>query len=314
MLLILSSNQDFTADFLITELIKRQLPYFRINAEDLVDASYNFFLSETELQQEVSLLPKTLDLSKVTAVWYRRALHPSFIETLSYGEKVFVAGEIRHLATGMMLNPEVLWVNPISKVTDAEYKIYQLRTAKDIGFKLPRTIVSRDKKVLLDFIESCESGGICKPIYHGLHLDGNNRYSIYTRRVDRTSFEVEGIEICPVLLQEEIPRTADVRVTFIGDDYFAADIVGDNSLIDWRDPEIKVNYNVSNINEDTLLKCKKMLKTLGLVYGAFDFLRTPEGDLVFLEVNPTGEWAWLEDQLGFPMRESFIKLLYGRGK
>ena len=55
-----------------------------------------------------------------------------------------------------------------------------------------------------------------------------------------------------------------------------------------------------------------MLYDLGLVYGAFDFIRTPDDDLVFLEVNPTGEWAWLEDQLGFPMRDAFIHLFYGR--
>jgi hypothetical protein len=50
---------------------------------------------------------------------------------------------------------------------------------------------------------------------------------------------------------------------------------------------------------------------VGLLYGAFDFLRTPEGELVFLEINPTGEWAWLEDRLRFPMRDAFIQLFYG---
>ena len=54
-----------------------------------------------------------------------------------------------------------------------------------------------------------------------------------------------------------------------------------------------------------------MLQTLGLVYGAFDFIRTPRGEDVFLEVNPTGEWAWLENSLGFPMRDAFVELFYG---
>ena len=52
---------------------------------------------------------------------------------------------------------------------------------------------------------------------------------------------------------------------------------------------------------------------LGLRYGAFDFIRAPSGDLVFLELNPTGEWAWLEEELGFGLRDAFIELLYRGG-
>lgn len=63
-------------------------------------------------------------------------------------------------------------------------------------------------------------------------------------------------------------------------------------------------YSESSLSEEMKSKCRAMLDMLGLLYGAFDFVRTPEGDLVFLEVNPTGEWAWLEDRLGFPMLKS----------
>ncbi len=42
MLLILTSNKDLTADFLIVELIKRGLPYFRLNAEDLALGHLHF--------------------------------------------------------------------------------------------------------------------------------------------------------------------------------------------------------------------------------------------------------------------------------
>ena len=54
-----------------------------------------------------------------------------------------------------------------------------------------------------------------------------------------------------------------------------------------------------------------MLNELGLIYGAFDFIRTPNGKLVFLEINPTGEWAWLEEKLDFPMREAFVEVFFG---
>jgi glutathione synthase/RimK-type ligase-like ATP-grasp enzyme len=82
-------------------------------------------------------------------------------------------------------------------------------------------------------------------------------------------------------------------------------------MIDWRDPEENVRYSVSSIDRRDQDRCWKMLATLGLTYGAFDFIRRADGGLVFLEVNPTGEWAWLEDRLGFPMRDAFVDMFFG---
>lgn len=89
---------------------------------------------------------------------------------------------------------------------------------------------------------------------------------------------------------------------------------GKGDIVDWRSPKSDVCYAVSEIGDDVRQKCRTLLDRLGLVYGAFDFIRTPGGELVFLEVNPTGEWAWLEDMLGFPMRDAFIQLFYGGEK
>jgi glutathione synthase/RimK-type ligase-like ATP-grasp enzyme len=147
-----------------------------------------------------------------------------------------------------------------------------------------------------------------------MFVDETAAYSVYTRRVTPDSFDEDCVKVCPVFLQEEIARSADVRATFIGSRYFAADIKGDPSLVDWRDSNVVVSYTASSLGDDIQRMCRAMLDKLGLVYGAFDFVRTPEGELVFLEVNPTGEWAWLEDRLGFPMRDAFIQLFYGDGK
>jgi MvdD pre-ATP grasp domain len=311
MLLILTSDKDFTADFLIVELIERDFPYFRLNAEDLAAADYKFSLSGDGVQRIISTGAKTLDLDDVDAVWYRRGVHPGPVDGLSRSERAFVTGELRHLALGLVLNPGIAWVNPIDRVSVAEHKLFQLQVALRIGLKVPRTLVSRDAGELRQFAAENPSHTICKPIFHGLFVDDTNAYSVYTRRVTPDSFDPEAVKACPVLLQEEVTRAADVRATFIGPRCFVADIKGDASLVDWRDPERCVSYSVSSLGDEVERMCRRMLDELGLLYGAFDFVRTPEGDLVFLEVNPTGEWAWLEERLGFPMREAFIDLFYG---
>ena len=311
MLLILTSDKDLTADFLIVELINRHLPYFRLNAEELTTAGFTFSLSENGVRREVSVGPRTLDLDTITAVWYRRAIQPGSIAALTPGERIFVTGELRHLATGLVLNPDVTWVNPIDRVSVAEHKLYQLQIARQLGFRVPRTLVSRNPSELRKFCEGNKAGTICKPIFHGMFLDETAAYSVYTRRVTPDSIEADSVKSCPVLLQEEIPRSADVRATFIGSKCYVADIKGDPSLVDWRDPDLSVCYSESSLNADVQAKCGAMLGKIGLKYGAFDFVRTPDGELVFLEINPTGEWAWLEDRLGFPMRDAFIQLFFG---
>jgi hypothetical protein len=311
MLLILTSESDLTADFLIVELIKRGLPYFRLNAEELAAADFTFALDQDGNKREVSTASGALNLREVTAVWYRRAIQPNPTTDLPLAERIFVAGELRHLAMGLVLNPEVLWVNPIAEVSVAEHKIYQLQIAQQLGFRIPRTLVSRNPVALRHFIKENTSGTICKPIYHGLFVDEMASYSVYTRQVTEDSIDTESVRACPVLLQEEIPRIADVRATFIGPKCFVADIKADIPIVDWRDPDILVKYSPTTLGTDEEAKCRAMLAKLGLKYGAFDFVRTPDGELVFLEVNPTGEWAWLEDRLGFPMRDAFIQLFFG---
>jgi hypothetical protein len=308
MLLILTSDKDLTADFLIVKLLERKLSYFRLNAEELSRAEYEFTDSG---RRRITVGPRSVDLSEVTAVWYRRALFPVTSAGDSYAERAFVAGEIRHLAFGMVWNPEILWVNPIDKVYVAEHKIHQLEVAKRLDFVLPRTIVSSNVKELQVFAKSNPNGTICKPIYHGLFVDGPNSYSVYTRQVSAEDFDGHEDLDCPVLLQEKVVRQCDLRVTFIGKHSFTAAVRTPSPIVDWRDPTAYATFSPAAIDPGLEAKCHKMLSSLGLRYGAFDFILRPDGEPVFLEVNPTGEWAWLENSLGFPMRSAFIDLFYG---
>ena len=310
MLLILTSEHDLTADYLIVELIRRELPYFRLNTEEIPTAEFKFELNHSGAIRSISLGPKTADLGMIVSVWYRRSIHPSPIGSLSIAERYFVSGELRHLVMGLVLNPEIAWVNAIDKVSVAEHKLYQLQVAESLGFQVPRTLVSSNLNCLRDFASGNAIGTICKPIFHGMFFDEKFNYSVLTRRIDIDTLNQDSLRYCPILLQEEIPRISDVRATFIGRNHYVAEIQSDVPIVDWRDPNINLNYAVSELDSPTLQLCRRMLKELGLVYGAFDFIRTSNNELVFLEVNPTGEWAWLEEKLGFPMREAFIELFF----
>ncbi len=93
---------------------------------------------------------------------------------------------------GLVLNPEITWVNPIDRVSVAEHKLYQLQIARELGFRVPRTLVSRDPLELRSFAAANRAGTICKPIFHGMFIDETSTYSVYTRRVTPESFDDAG--------------------------------------------------------------------------------------------------------------------------
>src|SRR3546814_17005706 len=81
-----------------------------------------------------------------------------------------------------------------------------------------------------------------------------------------------------------------------------------SSDLDWRSCPNDLIYRPCTLPEPVVDNCKKLLKALDLVYGAFDFVQSLEGELFFLEVNPAGEWAWLVLELDLPLRDAFIYL------
>lgn len=311
MLLIITSDKDLTADFLIVELLRRNLPYFRLNSEEMSASAATFLLDQDGVEGRLNAGRRQVSLAQVGSVWYRRAIHPAAAPGLTPSERAFVVGETSHFFGGLVSNPTITWVNPIENVRVAEQKLVQLKLAHELGMAVPRTLVSTDAAALRRFASANATGTICKPIYHGLFNDEGTRHSILTRRVTTAELEAVDVHLCPTLLQEEVPRIVDVRATFIGADVYVAEIGGVGDAVDWRDPALPVTYTAAVFPAAVEASCREMLARLGLLYGAFDFIKTPEGRYVFLEVNPTGEWAWLENALGFPMRDSFVRLLYG---
>ncbi|MYW03811.1 hypothetical protein GT354_37130 [Streptomyces sp. SID3343] len=48
---------------------------------------------------------------------------------------------------------------------------------------------------------------------------------------------------------------------------------------------------------------------MGLFFGAFDFAVRPDGEWVFFEVNPSGQWHWLVRRTGLPLVEAMADAL-----
>ena len=70
----------------------------------------------------------------------------------------------------------------------------------------------------------------------------------------------------------------------------------DLAAIDWRAVALEpgADWSPHALPAPVAENLSRLMQELRLDYGRADFLLTAEGEYVFLEVNPNGEWGWLD--------------------
>ena len=317
MLLILTNAHDSHADAVIERLQQRDVPFFRCEPET--------FPSETalSLQYEDGRVIKTLrnsdrviDLDEVTCVWNRRPHKPRAASHLDANDTEFVNEECLHFIRGLWhLLEDRPWINPHVANIRAHYKPLQLSIASKLGLTIPRTVITNHPETALAFVESCPEGVIYKPMtFSHFRLIGDDAQAIFTSLVDPRTFadNLEAVRQAPVLMQEHVKKADELRITVMNGSATAVAIDSQKERrteVDWRRVGLDV-YDMPH-RETTLppsveRQLLTLVEELGLVFGCIDMIRKPDGQLVFLEINPNGQWLWLELVTHVPLVEKFV--------
>jgi glutathione synthase/RimK-type ligase-like ATP-grasp enzyme len=116
-----------------------------------------------------------------------------------------------------------------------------------------------------------------------------------------------------MVFQAEIPKQLELRVVVVNGQTFVGALESsqyNHSTVDWRRPGIDPGAWQHHTLPDSLLQQLQIfMANLGLNFGAFDFILTPGGEYVFLEVNPGGEWGMLERDLDLPISQAIADFL-----
>ena len=76
---------------------------------------------------------------------------------------------------------------------------------------------------------------------------------------------------------------------------------------------VKLRIEAYDLSPDIEELVLKLTSALGLVYGAIDMIVTPEGEHVFLEINPSGQFGFIEQSTGLPILSSLADTLIEGG-
>jgi hypothetical protein len=248
-----------------------------------------------------------LDMDATRVVWWRRPRPYELDPDLEPGMVPFALSEAHEAMSGMWRTLDAAWVNPPDLDEAAHHKPYQLAVAGEVGLPVPETVVTNDPARARAFIERWGPGETVFKTF--LATEAHWRETRVLR--DEEVGLLDHVQLAPVIFQQRVHAVADLRVTVIGQDLFATEITKEPGgyELDYRVDLGRARFRPTVLPPHVEDGLRRLLEHLGLVYGAIDLLRTADGDHVFLEVNPAGEWHFVEERTGQPMTAAMAALL-----
>jgi hypothetical protein len=188
---------------------------------------------------------------------------------------------------------------------DAARKPRQLEVAQRLGLRIPETVFTNDPRRVVEFWRRHEGKCVYKPLTAPAFRMAETRV-LEEEQLDR----LDALTHAPIIVQEHVPRGVDVRVTVIGDEAFAAEVttVRPEADIDWR-LDLTASWRAHELPSGIIDGLGALLRALRLEYGCVDLRRRPDGEYVFFEVNPAGQFLFVEIDAGLPVTGAMAALL-----
>jgi hypothetical protein len=290
--LVLTNLRDLAADDVIRRLDAAGISVRRINADTCATSPVPTWSLDAD------------EAGNVGAVWWRQFEIPA--EGSPFGsaidELLVVRAQWRAWLT-TLAHLDIPWINDLWAARRAEDKIIQLRTARSLGFAVPKTIITNDREAAARFGE--DDAAVIKTLA-AAYFEATEKGFVYTNPLSASLVSPEAAwHTQPVLVQRRVSGT-DVRIVALGQECFGASCETD--ALDWRTAGEAATWRLWDVPAGVAERCLCYLTVMGLRYAAFDFVL--DGDVLwFLEANQAGEWVFIDRPLKLGIAESLAKFL-----
>lgn len=257
------------------------------------------------------------------SVWFRKpgTVTGSLLSIDPHFHKYAVEAIKKHFSSFISAFPEAFWVSDLQAIVTASDKPLQISIAQKLGFHVPDTLFTSDAEAAKKFIVR-HGGCILKPVVPFIEKAGQNRQkTLYATKVSSNTIpDLTGLHQSPLIFQQAIDPIYDVRVTVVGDKVFAARVVHQSDaegVRDWRLGHYEGALSIEpdeKFPKDIEQKCIEHARRLGLNFSAIDLVVDKQGIYWFLENNPNGQWAFVEEKTGQPIGKALAALLETTGR
>ena len=309
MILILSTSHDEHALRVMSELSN-----FGAHVE-LLDLSefpqrlaLNMRFADSKRRFTFGCEDSGLDLGECGAVWWRRPQNPEISpDVLRSSHRMFALNESLEALQGLWQGVSATWVNDPVRDQASQHKAYQLCVAQDLGLRIPETLITNCPTTVEAFASRYQKRGV---IYKAFSATSQEWRETRLLRDEERAL-LDSVRYTPVIFQEYIEAEVDLRVTIIGEHVFAASIHSQETAypVDFRMDMAHARLEPAELPPAIEERLLRLMRALGLVYGAIDMRRMPNGEHVFLEINPAGQWLFVEDVTGQPISRCLAEQL-----
>jgi glutathione synthase/RimK-type ligase-like ATP-grasp enzyme len=264
-----------------------------------------------------------IPLDEVRSIWYRR---PGGFVLPPYEKEYaarFARNELSMALGGVLRSLDCYWMNHPSDIREASYKAEQIARALQHGLRVPDTCITSQPAHAKAFFERHDGRLIIKALGHSdIYAPGEGPTavgSIFTALMPREDYaKLDRVQHAPVLLQEHIVKRSDIRVTIVGNTLYSVEIDSQSqeaSRVDWGlSLDMTLPHKVIELPQATQQKLIMLTRSYGLNFAAIDLARSEDGDDIFLEINPGGEWGWLDAAAGLDIAGQIATALAAGGE
>lgn len=309
--LIVSSTIDFSTDMVCYRLLEDNEKFYRLNRDEFLKHKI-----VVDLQNEVMIISidgeeYEAQFEHLKGIFFRA---PVFLRTQSKKELSVQEQLERNQWSSFLRNLIVFknanWINNPVSTYRAENKIFQLCIAKEYGLVVPVTYISN----CTDFNLDSDKKYIVKSLDTALFYDMENNKEMFTYSNVVSGSELNEYDLtsAPIFIQEFLNPKIDCRVTYVQGKLFPVKILqnGKGMYGDWRIRKEELEYIPFQLPTYVENAIHKLMKKLELNFGGID-LAIVSGEYFFIEVNPTGEWGWLEVKTGTNISKTIKRALAG---
>lgn len=314
--LVVAEQLDPTADLVVQALAALKVPVLRF---DLAEFPQSIVLSAEHRDEapgwsgELSSGRRAAQLKEVRAVYYRRPGLPVVSPQILDAYKNWALSQAVVGMVQILSSLPVVWMHHPDVYRASAHKPGQLVTATTAGLRVPRSFVGNSLAAARAWGERIGGSLVCKPIAAAsINLPDAPPSMLPTRQLDVSELD-ESLELTAHYLQECVPKDFEVRLTVVGQRMFPVAIHArsERARTDWRSDYDALEYEPVSIPEEVACGVRRFMAAHRLNYGAFDFAVRPDGQWVFFECNPAGQWQFIAKATDLPIAEAHASLLQG---
>lgn len=316
-ILILTNSLDgIHSDVVINKLKEKGEKVFRLDTDTISGGKTKlvFSASSSDFFFTFQNVNDFLHSEQVKSVWYRRPNDFDF-KIKDAQQKDFAEAEMSSVLEGMWVSLDrVYWLNTPEALERARKKILQLQIARKVGFLIPDTLITNFPESAREFMKTKDEV-ISKALNQGYFEYENKSYTTLTTLLNQKHLkQLYLIKTLPTLFQNLIKKAYELRVTIIHHDIYAFKLESQlqkETAIDWRNPKYihLIPHTLVTLPSHVRKKCLEIMKFFKLNYGAIDLIVDTQGNYIFLEINPNGQWYWLEHLTKTPLTDRIVKAL-----